>query len=145
MLFVYAIVGTTRYGWDSSRTFLAAALAVALLAAFLTRQATAPYTAAAAPHLLGAQRHRGKPRPAPGDRRPFGFQVIVTLYMQRVPGYGAAASGLGNYGVKSFLITARWPADLGAGLGRLADRQDAAERSLCHAASAPCLPWSGAS
>ena len=72
------------------------AVGATLLAAFLTRQATAPYTAAAAPHLLGAQRHRGKPRPAPGDRRPFGFQVIITLYMQRVLGYGAATSGLGN-------------------------------------------------
>ncbi len=35
------VVGTTRYGWESARTFLAAALAVAPLAAFLTRQATA--------------------------------------------------------------------------------------------------------
>jgi hypothetical protein len=25
----------------------------------------------------------------------FGFQVVITLYMQRVLGYGAAASGLG--------------------------------------------------
>jgi hypothetical protein len=31
MLFAYAIVGTTRYGWDSARTFLAAALAVRFL------------------------------------------------------------------------------------------------------------------
>ena len=71
MLFVYAIAGTTRYGCDSARTFPPAALALALLEAFLTRQATAR-TATAAAHLLGARHHRCKPRPAPGDRRRVG-------------------------------------------------------------------------
>ena len=41
MLAVYAIVGTSRYGWGSARTLGEAAVAVILLAGFVTRQATA--------------------------------------------------------------------------------------------------------
>src|ERR1700722_14443992 len=41
MLGVYAIVGTSRYGWGSARTLGEAALAAALVVAFVIRQATA--------------------------------------------------------------------------------------------------------
>src|SRR5262249_62150237 len=41
MLGVYTIVGTARYGWGSARLLLPAAVAGALLAGFVTRQATA--------------------------------------------------------------------------------------------------------
>ena len=95
MLGVYAIVGTARYGWGSARTLLVAAVAVALLAAFVARQATSrtpllPLRIFAARNVTGANLAQLLVIAAA-----FGFQVIITLYMQRVLGYGAAASGLG--------------------------------------------------
>jgi EmrB/QacA subfamily drug resistance transporter len=92
---VYAIVGTTRYGWGSARTLLAAVLAVALLAAFVIRQATArtpllPLRILAVRNLAGANLAQLLVIAAA-----FGFQIIVTLYMQHVLDYGAARSGLG--------------------------------------------------
>jgi MFS family permease len=44
MVGVFAIVGTNRYGWGSARTVGLGALAVALLSAFVARQATAART-----------------------------------------------------------------------------------------------------
>jgi MFS family permease len=95
MLGVYAIVGTSRYGWGSARTLGAAGVAVALLAAFVTRQATArtpllPLRLLSARELAGANLAQLLVIAAA-----FGFQVMITLYMQRVLGYSAAASGLG--------------------------------------------------
>jgi EmrB/QacA subfamily drug resistance transporter len=95
MLGVYAIVGTSRYGWGSARTLAEAAVAVALLTAFVTRQATArtpllPLRVLQARGLAGANLAQLLVIAAA-----FGFQVMITLYMQRVLGYGAAASGLG--------------------------------------------------
>jgi EmrB/QacA subfamily drug resistance transporter len=92
---VYAIVGTTRYGWGSARTLLAAALAVAILAAFVTRQATAhtpllPLRIFSVRNVAGANLAQLLVIAAA-----FGFQIIVTLYLQRVLGYGPARSGLG--------------------------------------------------
>ena len=95
MLGVYAIVGTSQYGWGSARTLGAAALAAALLTAFVIRQATArtpllPLRLFASRALAGANLAQLLVIAAA-----FGFQVMITLYMQRVLGYGAAASGLG--------------------------------------------------
>jgi EmrB/QacA subfamily drug resistance transporter len=95
MLGVYAIVGTSQYGWGSARTIGVAAVAVAVLAAFVTRQATArtpllPLRILSARELAGANLAQLLVIAAA-----FGFQVMITLYMQRVLGYGAAASGLG--------------------------------------------------
>jgi EmrB/QacA subfamily drug resistance transporter len=95
MLGVYAIGGTTQYGWGSTRTLLAAALAVGLLAAFVIRQATArmpllPLRIFSVRSVTGANLAQLLAIAAA-----FGFQVIVTLYMQRVLGDSAAISGLG--------------------------------------------------
>jgi MFS family permease len=95
MLGVYAIVGTSRYGWGSAHTLGEAAVAVVLLAAFVTRQATArtpllPLRLFSSRALAGANLAQLLVIAAA-----FGFQVMITLYMQRVLGYGAAASGLG--------------------------------------------------
>ena len=95
MLGVYAIVGTSQYGWGSARTLGEAAVAVALLAAFVTRQATArtpllPLRVFSVRELAGANLAQLLVIAAA-----FGFQVMITLYLQRVLGYGAAASGLG--------------------------------------------------
>jgi EmrB/QacA subfamily drug resistance transporter len=95
MLGVYAIVGTSQYGWGSARTLGAAAVAVVLLAAFAARQAAAR-TPLLPPRVLRARDLAGANlAQLLVIAAAFGFQVMITLYMQRVLGYGAAASGLG--------------------------------------------------
>src|SRR5262245_846911 len=95
MLFVYAIVETARYGWGSARTLLMLAAAVVVLAVFVVRQASArtpllPLRIVSVRNVAGANLAQLLVIAAA-----FGFQVIITLYMQRILGYGAAASGLG--------------------------------------------------
>ena len=129
---VYAIVGSSGYGWGSARTLGAAAAAVALLAAFVTRQATArtpllPLRLFSVRELAGANLAQFLVIAAA-----FGFQVTITLYMQRVLGYSAAASGLGLLptaaviGTVALGVSARLAARIGqramllAGLGLIA-------------------------
>jgi EmrB/QacA subfamily drug resistance transporter len=95
MLGVYAIIGTARYGWGSAHTVLVAGAAVALTVVFVARQATVrtpllPLRIFAVRNVTGANLSQLLVIAAA-----FGFQVVITLYMQRVLGYGAAASGLG--------------------------------------------------
>lgn len=95
MLGVYAIVQTDRYGGASVHTLGTGGAALVLLAAFVIREATA-----AAPLLpLRIFAFRGVSganlAQAPVIAAAFGFQVLITLYMQRVLGYGPAAAGLG--------------------------------------------------
>ena len=95
MLGVDAISGTAPYGWSSSHTLVTAVLAIGLLAAFVTREATArmpllPLRVFSARNVTGANLAQLLVIGAA-----FGFQVIVTLFMQRVLGDSAAASGLG--------------------------------------------------
>jgi len=95
MLGVYALVGTAQYGWLSARTAGLGASAAVLLAGFLVRQASA-----AAP-LLPLRIFRSRAVSGANLAQllviaaAFGFQVLITLYLQRVLGFGAAASGLG--------------------------------------------------
>jgi predicted MFS family arabinose efflux permease len=94
MLGVYAIGGTTQYGWGATRTLLAAALGLGFLIAFVIRQATArtpllPLGIFSVRNVTGANLAQLLVIAAA-----FGFQVIVTLYMQRVLGDSAAISGL---------------------------------------------------
>ena len=94
MLGVYAIIGTAGYGWASARTLGAGAVALALLGAFVARQATAATPLLAlrifsSRNLCGANAVQVLVIAAA-----FAFQVLATLYMQRVLGYGAAAAGL---------------------------------------------------
>ena len=144
MLGVYAIVGTSQYGWGSARTLGEAAAAVALLAAFVTRQATArtpllPLRVFSVRELAGANLAQLLVIAAA-----FGFQVMITLYLQRVLGYGAAASGLG------LLPTAAVIGTVALGLSaRIAARvrpaRDAAGRARAHHRRAgPADPGPGA-
>jgi EmrB/QacA subfamily drug resistance transporter len=95
MLGIYAIVETSRYGWASAHTLGLGLVAVALLTAFAARQARASVPLLP-PRVLA-------PRPVWGANlaqllviaAAFGFQVLVTLYMQRVLSFGPAAAGLG--------------------------------------------------
>nr|WSW67816.1 MFS transporter [Streptomyces sp. NBC_00995] len=94
MLGIYSVVEVESYGWLSPHTLGLGALALALLAAFAVRQATA-----AAPLLpLRVLRSRS----VAGANLVqvlmvaalFSFQILVALYLQRVLGYGATATGL---------------------------------------------------
>ncbi|AZM48961.1 MFS transporter [Streptomyces sp. WAC 06738] len=119
MLGVYTIVETESHGWASGRTLGSAALATALLAGFVLRQARA-----AAP-LLPLRVFRS--RTVAGANAVqllvisgiFAFQIIVALYMQQVLGYGAAETGLAmlpaalTIGVTSLLVSARLVARFG--------------------------------
>ena len=113
MLGVYTIVGTNRHGWGSAHTLGYAALAGALLAAFVVRQTTA-----SAPLLpLRMFRYRN----VWGANliqilmvsALFGFQVLIALYLQNVHDYGAADTGLAmlpaalTIGVLSLGLSAR--------------------------------------
>lgn len=94
MLGVYTIVQAAGTGWTSARTLGLGALAAALLAGFVLRQAKA-----AAP-LLPLRVFRSRQVSGANAIQIlmiaalFGFQVLVVLYMQHVLGYGAARSGL---------------------------------------------------
>jgi EmrB/QacA subfamily drug resistance transporter len=116
---IYAIVETTRYGWVSAHTLGLGAAAIALLAAFVVRQARAavpllPLRILTAREVSGANLAQLLVIAAA-----FGFQVLSTLYMQRVLGYGPAAAGLGLFpaaaviGTVSLGFSARLTARLG--------------------------------
>ncbi|MBO1414590.1 MFS transporter [Streptomyces sp. FH025] len=119
MLGIYTIVGAGTSGWTSARTLGLGALSLALLAAFLLRQARA------AEPLLPLRMFRS--RDVSGANLVqvltisgmFGFQIMVALYLQRVLGYGAAATGLAMLpaaaaiGAVSLLLSARLSARFG--------------------------------
>ncbi|MFC8382287.1 DHA2 family efflux MFS transporter permease subunit [Nocardia sp. NPDC057272] len=94
MLGIYTVVEVERYGWVSAHTLGLGALAAALLAAFVLRQATA------ANPLLPLRIFRS--RTVSGANvvqmltlaAMFAFQIIVALYLQKVLGYNALQTGL---------------------------------------------------
>ncbi|WP_405147702.1 DHA2 family efflux MFS transporter permease subunit [Nocardia salmonicida] len=94
MLGIYTVVEVERYGWVSTHTLGLGALAAALLAAFVVRQATA------ANPLLPLRIFRS--RTVSGANvvqmltlaAMFAFQIIVALYLQKVLGYNALQTGL---------------------------------------------------
>ncbi len=94
MLGVYTIIETSRYAWGSAHTIGFGALAVALLAAFVARQATAaspllPLRIFRSRNVSGANLIQVLAISAM-----FGFQILIALYLERVLGYGAASTGL---------------------------------------------------
>ncbi len=95
MLAVFAIVGTTAHGWRSAQTLGVGGLAVVLLGLFAWRQARA--TAPLLPLRVLAVRDVSGANAAQllVIAAAFGFQVLITLYMQRALGYSPEASGLG--------------------------------------------------
>ncbi|MFG1772301.1 DHA2 family efflux MFS transporter permease subunit [Nocardia salmonicida] len=94
MLGIYTVVEVERYGWVSAHTLGLGALAAALLAAFVVRQA------AAVNPLLPLRIFRS--RTVSGANvvqmltlaAMFAFQIIVALYLQKVLGYNALQTGL---------------------------------------------------
>jgi EmrB/QacA subfamily drug resistance transporter len=94
MTAVYTIVETNHHGWGSAYTIGFAAIAVALLSAFVLRQATAaapllPLRVFRSRNVMGANVIQVLMVSAL-----FGFQILITLYLQNVLGYGAARTGL---------------------------------------------------
>jgi EmrB/QacA subfamily drug resistance transporter len=94
MLAVYTIVQTTDHGWGSARTLGMAAAAVALLAAFVVRQARA------ASPLMPLRIFRSRIVTVANLVQAlmvaglFGMFFLGALYLQRVLGYGAVEVGL---------------------------------------------------
>ncbi|GAA4561752.1 MFS transporter [Planotetraspora kaengkrachanensis] len=94
MLGVYAIVQAEQYGWASGRTLGLAAVALALIAGFVVRQAVAarpllPLRVFRSRNVWGANVIQMLVLAAM-----FSFQIHVALYMQSVLEYGATATGL---------------------------------------------------
>ncbi|MGW0117758.1 MFS transporter [Streptomyces sp. NPDC003327] len=91
---IYAVVTIEEYGAASAHTLGLGTLALALLAGFLVRQATAanplmPLRVLRSRSVAGANLVQMLMVAAL-----FSFQILVALYLQKVLGYGAAATGL---------------------------------------------------
>ncbi|MFC6081113.1 MFS transporter [Sphaerisporangium aureirubrum] len=94
MLGLYTVVGIERYGWLAGRTLGLGALSLALLAAFVARQATAatplmPLRILRSRNVSGANLVQMLALSGM-----FAFQILVALYMQKILGYGALDTGL---------------------------------------------------
>ncbi|MGI5356008.1 MFS transporter [Streptomyces sp. CA-252508] len=94
MLGIHTVVGVETYGWTSERTLGLGALSLVLLVAFAVRQATAadplmPLRILRSRSVAGANLVQVLMVAAL-----FSFQVLVALHLQKVLGYGAAATGL---------------------------------------------------
>jgi EmrB/QacA subfamily drug resistance transporter len=94
MLGVDAVVETTRYGWVSGRTLTAGAVALALLAGFVVRQATAARPLLPLHIFRSRNVSGGNLVQALMVAGMLGFQFILPLYLRRVLGYGPAETGL---------------------------------------------------
>ncbi|HEY9372234.1 MFS transporter [Streptomyces sp.] len=91
---IYAVVKIEEYGAGSAHTLGLGTLALALLAGFLVRQATAanplmPLRILRSRSVSGANLVQMLMVAAL-----FSFQILVALYLQKVLGYGAAETGL---------------------------------------------------
>jgi EmrB/QacA subfamily drug resistance transporter len=92
---VYALVGTSSHGWLSWHTLGFAAIAVALIAGFVARQATAAQPLLRL-RILGSRTVAGANiAQALVIAAAFGFQVLFALYLQHTLDYGPAGAGLG--------------------------------------------------
>jgi EmrB/QacA subfamily drug resistance transporter len=94
MLGVDAVVETTRYGWVSGRTLGTGAVALALLAGFVIRQATAARPLLPLRIFRSRNVSGGNLVQALMVGGMLGFQFILPLYLHRVLGYGPAETGL---------------------------------------------------
>ncbi|SDL08634.1 drug resistance transporter, EmrB/QacA subfamily [Nonomuraea maritima] len=120
VLGIYTVVEVEEYGWLSWHTLGLGALSLALLAAFVVRQATAatplmPLRILRSRDMVGANVTQMLVLSGM-----FAFQVLVALYMQRVLGYGALGTGLAmlpaavGIGSISLFASARLAARFGA-------------------------------
>ncbi|WP_395108580.1 MFS transporter [Actinomadura sp. SCN-SB] len=94
MLGIYTVVKAEEHGWVSAHTLGLGALALALLAGFFVRQATARTPLMPLRILRSRAVVGGNIVQMLAIAGMFAFQVVVALYMQQVLGYGAARTGL---------------------------------------------------
>ncbi|MEU6663055.1 MFS transporter [Streptomyces sp. NPDC046821] len=99
MLSVYTIVETTNYGWTSAHTLSFGAVTLALLLAFVARQAKAshpllPLRVFRSHNVSGAMGIQ-----ALMVAGMFSFQFLCVLYLQRVLGFDEIHTGLGIFPV----------------------------------------------
>ncbi|MFC9930876.1 MFS transporter [Streptomyces sp. NPDC127190] len=99
MIGVYAIVGTTDHGWTSAHTLGFGGAALALLLAFVARQARTPHP------LLPLRVFRSRDVSAAMGIQAlmvagmFSFQFLCVLYLHKVLGYDEIHTGLGIFPV----------------------------------------------
>ncbi len=91
---VYAIVRTTRYAWESPHTLSVAAAALVLLAGFYVRQRRARTPLLPLRIFRSSNLSVASVVLALTIAAAFGFQVLISQYMQRVLGFGPARAGL---------------------------------------------------
>jgi EmrB/QacA subfamily drug resistance transporter len=120
MLGVVALVGAADHGWMSGRTLGGGALALALLAGFVARQATA------ATPLVPLRLFRDRDLSGANLAQAlmvagmFGFQLLAALHLQRVLGWSPSGVGFAMapvalvIGAVSLTLTARLIGGLGA-------------------------------
>lgn len=94
MLGIYTVVKVEEFGWTSAHTLGLGAVSLGLLVAFVLRQRTArtpllPLRIFKSRNVSGANLVQMLTLSAM-----FAFQIIVALYMQKVLGYSALATGL---------------------------------------------------
>jgi len=93
MVGVYAIVGTTERGWTAPATLALGGLALALLAAFVVRQARAPHPLLPLRVLRSRNVIGANLTQMLAVAGMFGFLFLGAQYMQRVLGYDAVETG----------------------------------------------------
>ena len=119
MLAIYTVVGTARYGWASAHTLGLGAVAALLLAGFALRQVKAATPLMPLRILRSRNVVGGNLVQVLMISAMFAFQIVVSLAMQHVLGYGAAATGLAmlpaavTIGAAALLVSARLIARLG--------------------------------
>lgn len=93
MLLVYAIAGSTQYGWGSARTLAAGGAAIVLLVAFVIRQATARTPLLPLRVFGSRQVSAANAVQVLVVAGAVGSLVLVPQYLQHVLGYGPARTG----------------------------------------------------
>jgi EmrB/QacA subfamily drug resistance transporter len=93
MVGVYAIVEAARYGWGSAHTLGLGAVALVLLAGFVLRQATARRPLLPLRIFRSRNVSGGNLAQALMVAAAIGFQFLISLYLQRVLGYGPIETG----------------------------------------------------
>ncbi|MFJ2788795.1 MULTISPECIES: MFS transporter [unclassified Streptomyces] len=91
---IYAVVTIEEYGAGSAHTLGLGALALALLAGFLVRQARTPHPLMPLRVLRSRSVAGANAVQMLMVAALFSFQVLVALYLQKVLGYGATGTGL---------------------------------------------------
>ncbi|MEU8326596.1 MFS transporter [Nonomuraea sp. NPDC048881] len=120
MLGIYTVVKVEEHGWLAVHTLAFGAVSLALLAGFFVRQATARTPLMSLRVLRSRNVAGANVVQMLALSAMFAFQIIVALYMQKVLGYGALATGLAMLpaavaiGGVSLFVSARLSARFGA-------------------------------